>query len=457
MSRIKADQHYLLPNDPQAEKAVLGSLLIDPDALYRVQESGLTVGDFLGPANQILYAGMIQLAKELRPIEIIGLANVLGQRQSKEGKTLLDQIGGIPAINALAAELPSAIYVSHYAEIVIAKARQRRLMSVAGEIVALANDGNGSTDGLYDHAMRLILGATETASFGSHLYGGDDALESYIALQTGRRERLQRDPDSMIVTGLHDLDRLIGDIAPGILHAVVARPAVGKTAYMETVAENNARRGHRVAFYHLELSHDMMSDRMMARYAGIPVNELRRGAYDRRITDSLEGIRQWYERIIYIHCPGWSCERITADIRRLVARDECELAIVDYLQKIALPSNRNSMNAAMLYGLIAEGLKNCAELSGIPIIMGAQVSRQFKTQKDKRPHMEDIRNSGEIEEKANQIVVLHRPSAEDQQFDFGSPIPTECHVEKNTQGATGSVDLLHIAGRFLIAEPERQS
>jgi replicative DNA helicase len=244
------------------------------------------------------------------------------------------------------------------------------------------------------------MAVTRVETRASHLYGSDDALVAYIAQQTRRRERLATNPDAMIKTGIPSLDNVLGDISPGTLHAIVARSSVGKTIYMEMVAEHNAKRGHRVAFYHLELPHEMMMDRLMARHAKVSVNELRRGYGGRELSEAMQLVRGWYRNLVYIHCPGWGAERIAADIQRLVAREECEVAIVDYLQKITLPSGGSTrgLSGAMLYGLVAEFLKNVAEIAGIPVVIGSQVSRDYKTRVDQRPHMEDIRNSGEIEE-----------------------------------------------------------
>lgn len=455
-SRSKSPTTDPQPHDEDAERAVLGSLLVDPDATYRVQDVGLEPGHFYNVGNGAIYKGIMALVADLKPVDVVLLCERLRQDGAPAGKTTLDILGGPAAVLSLIETTPTAIHVAHYAQTVLDLYRRRRLIGVAGQIAGLAHTSQDSIESVYTDALRMLMGVTRVETQGSHLYGSDDALVEYIAKQTGRRERLAADPDAMIKTGIPSLDDILGDISPGTLHAIVARSSVGKTIYMEQVAEYNAKRGHRVAFYHLELSHEMMADRLMARHAGVSVNELRRGYGGRELAEAMQRVRGWYRNIVYIHCPGWTAERISADVQRLVARDECEIAIVDYLQKITLPSGQKGLTGAMLYGLVAETLKNVAEIAGIPVVIGSQVSRDYKTRVDQRPRMEDIRNSGEIEEKANQVVVLHRPGENDAQrqglLPFGSPIPMEAWIEKNTQGGLGKVDLVHLAGRYVLGE-----
>jgi len=225
--------------------------------------------------------------------------------------------------------------------------------------------------------------------------------------------------------------------------------------YLEQLAEHNAKRGHKVAFYHLELTHQTMLDRRMARQSTVSIRELIRGYNGPEVARAMDALRPWQTNLVYVHCPGWSSERVAVDIARLYARGECDLALVDYLQKLRLPERRG-FNSAMLVGQSAEALKNAAEQLNIPIAVASQVSRDFKSRKTRRPHMEDLRNSGELEEKANQIVILHRPLTRDPTHPQQTE-PMEAHIEKNTLGALGRAKLVHLLGRFLIAAAAQPS
>jgi len=411
---------------------------------------GLRASDFYRETNSWVYSAAMSLADRYQTVDTLTVGDVLEQRTNGEG-TQLDALGGTAEFAKLINATPSSIHIKHYAEIVVRTARQRRLIAVAGEIAQMAHKHDGTVEALYDAAAKTFFGAVDVSGPGSHLYGTDEALMNYLVVQEERAEALRRDPNALIKTGIPGLDWLLGDMPGGYLHAIVARSSVGKTMYAEQVAEYNAKRGHPVAFYHLELSHQMMQDRRMARFSGIAINDLRRGHKGPEIGRALDDIRAWQERIVYVHCPGWSAERIAADIARLYARGECDLAVVDYLQKIRLPQSKG-MNSAMLIGQQAETLKTCAESLDIPIVLGSQVSRGYKNNQDKRPTMADIRNSGELEEKSNQIVVLHRPVAVEDRPRGATKEIVEARVEKNTTGATGKVELVHILGRFILGE-----
>jgi len=444
-----------MPQDLGAERALLGCLLVDPDAILKVRNTQLKPGDFYGPAHGYVYEAALCLADELKPVDTITLSESLQAKHNGDTHSLLEHIGGTAALLGLIEDTPSSIYAEHYADIIIRKSRQRRMIALAGEIAGRAYHHDGTVDELYDQTSKLFLKAVDIANPQTHLYGGDEALEGYIAHQIDRAEMLEANPDAPIRTGWKRLDSILGDMQPATLHVVVARSSIGKTMYMENIAEYNAKKGHRVAYYHLELSHQFMEDRMFARHSGVSVKRLQAGYSGPELSKALDAMRTWFKNIILVHCAGWSVERIVTDIQRLVAKDECDLAIVDYLQKIRLP-DRSGVNGAMMLGLMAEGLKTCAEIMGLPVVLGTQVSRDYKNREDQRPHMEDIRNSGEIEEKANQIVVLHRPGGRDEEKNgrvpFGTPVLIEAHVEKNTQGEIGMASLKHIAGRYLLVD-----
>ena len=449
MATVTRQDAKLLPQDSDAERAVLGSLLIDPDAMLHVREVGLEPRDFMQDTHGLIYSAMLELADRWQPVDPITLAAALDSKQTVHGSQLA-LIGGMAYLTELLGATPTSINAAHYAGIVRALAQRRRIISMAASIAEAAQLHDGPIESLYNAVSGLFYSAVDVAGPHSHLYGTEDGLVNYLATQSARADLLQRNPNALAQTGIADLDRILGNLEPGTVLAVAARPGVGKTILMEQIAEHNASHGKRVAFYHLELSPQFMLDRRMARYSGIRLDRLRRGYSGAEVPAALERMRAWQANIVYVHCPGWSAERIAADMTRLAARGECDVAIVDYLQKLS-PPDRRGWNAAMLYGLMGEALKTAAEQLALPLVLGTQVSRDWKQRGDKRPTAGDIRNSGEIEEKVNQIVVLHRSEtrgADKQQL--ASEI-IEAHVEKNTGGALGSCELVHLLGRFTLA------
>jgi len=440
-----------VPEADEAERAVISSILIDRDAIYRASQAGLMPSHF-----RTTYLGWIYDAAQAcmlggKPADITIIGDVLNNKKEREG-IRLDMMGGYAYLTGLINVATSSVYVDHYANLVIAAARKRDLLDANAKIARLVAEHEGTVDELMSAASAIIMPIMANRSESSHLYGGDDAILKYITEQGDITEQLKTNPNARVVTGFPGLDNLIGDIQPGFLHIVTARPGVGKTMYMECVAENNAKKGKRVAFYHLELNHRFMQDRMFARYS-MPlktVNELRRGYTGEALDAAIEAIMPWYGNMVYVHCPGWGAERISSDIQRLNALGECDLAIVDYLQKITLPRITAGQNYAQLMGAVTGMLKNVAEICNIPVIIGSQVSRDFKKREDKKIHVEDMRDSGEYEEKANQVVVLNR--LEERELTNNSR-PTEiieATVEKNTGGALGVTNLIHVMGRYLL-------
>lgn len=428
------------PSNITAEKAVLGSLLIDPDATFRVLETGLTDSDFWNERNGKIYAAIMGLHKRgVQPDYI----------------TVCDRLPDIPAseIAEMVRSTVTPIHAAYYAEIVRDCARRRILLRAAAEVAALACSEKPLGE-VYDETAQLFFNLTRPDGIDkSHLYGSDDTLVEYLANQERRAER---GANHYVYTGLRDLDEILGDIQPAYLFVVGAKTSIGKTMFLEQIAEYNAQKGRRVAYYHLELVHQSMLDRQMARWSGIDVRRLREGYCGPEIGEAQEVIRQWMDRMIYVHCPGWPIERITTDIARLRAQEGLDLAVVDYLGKVPLGGGRNQNEASQI-GLLVEALKTCAERLEIPICTGSQVSRFFKQTGDKRASMADLRGSGEIAEKASQVVMLHRqegalPDAVVENI--------EACVEKNADGRLGECGLVHVRGRFLLAcqtKPERAS
>lgn len=456
-ARISAQDAHLLPHDEEAERSVIGSLLIDPDAVLRTEEAGLAARDFYDRRLGWIYEAAQALAMRREPIDAFTVARELEQAPDSADGNRLAVLGGDAALTALIVGTPSSVHAGYYAEIVMRDARRRRLIAAGADVAAASHQHEGDLSELYDLVSQILFGAMERSDADSHLYGGSQALGHYLDNQERRQDRLARDPDALLKTYWADVDRMVGDFQPGQLVIVGATTSVGKTMAMEQIAEANAKRGHAIAFYHLELSHQSMLDRCVARCSGIDARRLREGYMGEEVSRALGDISAWHDRITLIHCPGWTAERIAADIMRLHAQGRCELAVIDYLQKVSMP-DRRGYSPSKLIGLQVEAFKNTAEQIGIPIVLGSQVSRYFKMTANKRPTMDDLRDSGEIEEKANIVLMLHNPTPREDRRDDQKTEVIELHVEKNTDGPLGMTQLVHVKGRFLLgdmtAEPE---
>jgi replicative DNA helicase len=252
--------------------------------------------------------------------------------------------------------------------------------------------------------------------------------------------------------------RYVTYLRPGMLALVVAGSGVGKTTFMECCAEHWARQGLSVAFFHLELGHQFMMDRRMCRQSGIPLAVVENGEILPEMREATDAMRLWPGGIHYVHCPGWSALRVAAKIHQLRAKGLCDVAIVDYLQKMRAVYE-HGQNTAQARGEQCEAIKTVAEQLGIPILMGSQFSRGAYDEQRKTARY--IRDSGEPEEKANVIVTLDREILEQPITgpdgrgiaNVGERSPeVRVRVDKNTGGKTGDFMMIMNGARFLMLD-----
>jgi replicative DNA helicase len=247
-------------------------------------------------------------------------------------------------------------------------------------------------------------------------------------------------------------------LRPGSLTVVGADSGVGKTMFMECCAEAWAKQGLRVAFYHFELSHQVMLDRRMVRQSRVTMSELENGVADVRVQEAHKRMRQWPGKITYVHCPGWTMGRVSSVARQLISRDLVDVIIVDYLQKARLVFH-DGLTTAQVRGQQVETLKVLSEELKIPVLLATQLNRSAREQSRKSRH--SIRDTGEADEKANVVILLDREVLQtDLPNERGnvcakagemSPI-VKVRTDKNTLGSTGDDRLVMNVERFLILD-----
>jgi len=449
MASIRAADINTLPHDYDAESAVLSSCLLDPDAMARAQEAGLEPSDFFRVANGTVYGVMLDLAQRHEPVDLVTVGDALTAR----GQDDVAPNGLIAMVDVNV----STIHVVHHAEIVKRHAERRNILRATAEIAKAVHDyEDGPLDDLRDQVSQLLADAVGRPTDGTHWMGTPEEMLDYLTWQEMRAEFLESHPNTLIHTGLGGVDSILDELPEETVTVIAARAGIGKTMAMEQLAEYNAMRGHTAVFYHYELSTLDMLHRRTTRHTGVPFRALRRGKGAReyrhdfnKLYGELEG---WAENEIFVHCNGWTAGRVAADITRLHNLGKCDLAVVDYLQMIPLPEGRDSGNIAQKYGQMVDAFKTCAAHLGIPIVLGSQVKRVS----DGRPTDEDLRNSGETKEKANQIIILHRPNDRpgDAIPQMGATEVIEAYVDKSTYGPTGKATLEHMMGWFCLGDPE---
>lgn len=438
----------------------MGAMLLDSDAVIRVGAVGLVSGDFWHPPNQTIYKAIAGLADAGTAVDYHTVGNALEQARHN-GQNCLEFVGGWAGLTRLVTRTSSTVHVTDYARQLKALSFRRHLISLGGKLVGLGHNHEGTLEQLQGDAMRMVADGLELEDTESHLYGSDETLLDYLVTQQQREERLASDPAALVETPWPDLNRLISDTDAGIVHVVAARPGVGKTIYLEGIAEYNAQRGKRVAFYHLELSNQFMLDRRMARHSHIAYDELKRGYCGDEVQLATAEIAKWQRNVTYIHCPTWPVERIVADAQRLHTECKADVVLVDYLQRIPLPEVRNRSEWTMV-GQVMARIKDGAERMGVPLFLACQLVRDMEKRGDNPvPRMSDLYGGAHIEMAANQIVILHNPQGLDDQGpaklgpDDAETGLREAYVVKNTQGAMGKVTLVHFRREFQFGSLER--
>jgi replicative DNA helicase len=433
---MKAQAEQLPPHSIEAEESVLGSFLLDPTCIVIVSPF-LRADDFYREKNGMIYAAMLDLYNSGSQIDVV----TLGNRLNRGGK--LAEVGGSAYMSELMNAVPTAAHVEHYARIVQEKARLRRLINLGVQVVKDAYSADAESGPVWESAKKQLDAALSEQATDSVLEH-KASLVSYLGT-LGEREQEAACGKVPMTVPWEDLARYVPMLRNGSLVSVAAQSGVGKTVFMESLSEAWAQDGFRVAFFHLELSHEIMLDRRMARHSGVSIEDLWRGVSNDAVAEATARMDTWAGNIVYVHCPGWSMQRIALKSRELAGRRRLDAVIVDYLQKIPYADRGKGLNTAQMRGQDVETIKSLAEDMGVVAILGSQLSRQ-----------NEIRDTGEALEKCNVSIRLERPLLDDGAIG-GTVVHTgemgpevTITVDKNTLGRTGKAKMLLIGPRFML-------
>jgi replicative DNA helicase len=422
------------PHNLEAEKSVLGAVLLDERHLYALLvEEGLRPDHFYREQHGAVFAAMIELHQSDRKIDHLTVAETLRQL----GK--LDEIGGPETIDELAGWVPTAGHAREYGRIVRDNARLRALLTTSYEIQASVLSRDASARDLLERAERSVLEVAQDERAKAFR-----SIEEILDEETDKLHRLSIAKTSLTGTpsGFKDIDELTGGFQPGNLIVIAARPSMGKSALVANIAENAALSGYPVALFSLEMSESELAQRFVASQAKIRGEELRRGrvAEDRwqKILDACQKLSA---------APLWVDDssdtgvlEVRAKARRLHHQlDEgLKLIIVDYLQLMRHEGNLESR--VQQVGQISRGLKGLARELNVPVIAISQLSRAVEQRGgEKKPILSDLRDSGEIEQDSDLVMFIYR----EEYYDKESERPGEADiiVAKHRNGPVGDLVL----------------
>ena len=436
----------MVPQNIEAEEAVLGSLLIDPEALFRISPF-LKAEDYYIQKHAWIHEAVFALHERREPIDFVTLCDELERRGQ------LEDVGGAAYVTHLINAVPSAIHVEAYGHIVEDAAIRRRLISVASRIAQLAYQETDEVDHTVDQAEQALFGVSQR-----RITRDLAPIQAIIRRYYDRIEYLyahQGEPLG-VPTGFVDLDRLLGGLQRSDLVFIAARPSVGKTSLCLSIAKYAALHGQRVAVFSLEMAGEQVVQRLVAMETGIDAQRLRLGQlHEDEWPLFIQATGKLADTPIFIDdTPSISVMQLRTKARRLHSEHGLDLVLVDYLQ--LMTGDIRTENRVQEVSYISRSLKALARELDVPVVAASQLSRAVEQRTNKRPILADLRESGSLEQDADVVMFiyrdeLYRPETEMQHI-------AEIIVRKHRNGPTGTIQLFfrqHLA-QFLDAETRDQ-
>ena len=408
MANIKKNESLnLQPQALEAEEAVLGSMMIDEDAANKAISILGSSHYFYKDSHRKIFDAMLELMNNSNPIDTVSVSDELKKVKS------LKSVGGIYYLTGLVDKVPTSARVETYAEIVKEKGMLRDLITTSHEISKKALDAGDSVGSILDDAEQSIFNLTEQKD--SKIY---QHIEPILSSTVKRIEEIAANPGSTIgvPSGIIDLDKLTAGFQKGDLIIIAGRPSMGKTALALTVARNAAIESKSpTAIFSLEMSSDQLGQRLLTSEARVDNSHVRRGSLPAGKWKNINiASGKLAQAPLYIDdTPALSILDLRSRARRLKRERNIELIIVDYLQLMQGP--KNSENRQNEISQITQSLKALAKELNIPVIALSQLSRAVEQRTKKEPMLSDLRESGAIEQDADVVVFLYRPSVYDKE------------------------------------------
>ena len=391
------------PQSLEAEQATLGSMLVEREAIARVVDV-LDPEDFYSPQHQLLYRVMIDLFNESDPVDLVTVQARLQDRDQ------LQTVGGTPYLIELQEAAPTAAAIGHYARIVREKSTLRALIRAGGEIQSLAQHaGDEDVETIVDSAEQAIFSVGErtiTPAF--------TPIRELLGETYDRIDEMQEShrPGTGLLTGYDDLDSLTSGLQPSDLTVIAARPSMGKTALALNIATYVAKtQSKTVAIFSLEMAKEQLALRLLCSEAGVNQQNIRQGYIDRGDMDRIAiAASRLYKAPLYLDdSPTMNVLQMRGKARRLRAEHGLDLIVVDYLQLMS--GYGRSENRTQEISQVARSLKTLARELRVPVVALSQLSRAVEARgHPRRPMLSDLRESGSIEQEADVVAFIYRPS-----------------------------------------------
>ena len=434
------------PHDIEAEQAILGCMLTDRDSVIAAIEV-LKEDEFYREDNKAIYAAILSLYSKNEPIDIITVKAELIETGNFE------RVGGLEYLASLPERVPTTANVDKYIKIVDEKAMLRNLISSANELVALGYDETEDVDRIMDMAEKKIFDLAQKKNTKGYSALKDVLVETFAKLEELYNQKGQL---SGTPTGFKDYDLKTSGLHDSDLIIVAARLAMGKSAFAINIATNvavQAKKG--VAIFNLEMSKEQVGNRILCCEALVDSNKVRTGQLEDDDWVKLAStLTRLSEAPIYIDdTAGISIMEIRAKCRKLKIEKDIGLVVIDYLQLIQGSGKKNASREQEI-SEISRSLKILAKELQIPVIALSQLSRSVEKRDDKRPMLSDLRESGAIEQDADQVIFLYRDDYYNE--DSEKKNVAEVILAKHRGGSTGTIDLAWLPSYTKFANLEKR-
>ncbi|KAF1710056.1 replicative DNA helicase [Pseudoxanthomonas kalamensis DSM 18571] len=433
-SDARIEQLRVPPHSIEAEQAVLGGLMLAPEAYDRVGDK-LTANDFYRRDHQLIFRAIAELAEKNLPYDAVTLGDWFNS------KGLGEQVAGGAYLIELASTTPSAANIVAYAEIVRDKAVMRKLIEVGTGIVndGFQPDGRESAE-LLASAEQQVFAIAEAGARGRSDFTPVNAAlkEAFDVLQ----DRFNNGGNiTGLPTGYHEFDEMTAGLQPTDLLILAARPSMGKTTLALNMAEYAAMKSKKaVAVFSMEMSASQLALRLISSVGRVNATRLRTGQLEdedwSRVTSAIRLLRE--VKVFIDDTPALSPDVLRSKARRLKREHDLGLIVIDYLQLMAVPGNNE--NRATEISEISRSLKALAKELNVPVVALSQLNRSLETRTDKRPVMADLRESGAIEQDADVIVFIYRDEYYNKENSPDKGL-AEIIIGKQRNGPTGAFKL----------------
>ena len=421
----------VVPHSREAEEAVIGAILINPEAYYDVAQF-LVGDDFYIHRHRWIWDAFTRLQEQRTPIDFLTVTEELDQMGQ------LGEVGGPAYLTVLVNNVPTSLHAEAYGHVVEETAVRRRMLDAANLIAKMAYKEDTGIDEVMNEAEKAIFGVSER-----RLTRDLQPIQQVLSDYYDRIDYLMRRGEDTfgVPTSFIDLDRLLGGMQPSDFLLIAGRPGMGKTAFMLSAAKNAAQiHKKHVAIFSLEMANEQLVQRLIAQETGIDIHHLRTGKLTEDewplFAHAIEVLGD--TRIFLDDTPGLTPLQLRTKCRRLHLEFRLDLILVDYLQLMS--GGMRIENRVQEVSYISRHMKILARELNVPVLAAAQLSRAIEQRADKEPQLSDLRESGSLEQDADVVMFIHRQDMYDK--DTTRPNVAEIKVSKHRNGPTGSIELI---------------